>query len=257
MDRTQAVRGRRSGPAHSRWPWRPAAVAAAAVGDTSAGGTGSPWILGTTDTVTALDPAGSYDLGLVHARVQPVPDPGDGAAQLDEDRGRRREVVHLRQPHDADLHAQPGREVLQRRPPDVRGREVQLRAGDQDPGRQRRRDLPARQHHRHRQGRHRHDEQGCDHDAGRPDRGLPPRPPGHHVPVRPHLPGCRGDRRPQTSSRPTRSWPTTRSSAPAPTSSASTSPASRRCSSSTRTTRARTRARRPRSSSSTTPSRRR
>lgn len=31
-------------------------------GNTS-GATGSPWILGTTDTVTALDPAGSYDLG--------------------------------------------------------------------------------------------------------------------------------------------------------------------------------------------------
>jgi len=32
--------------------------------DTGAtGGTGEPWILGTTDTVTALDPAGSYDLG--------------------------------------------------------------------------------------------------------------------------------------------------------------------------------------------------
>jgi peptide/nickel transport system substrate-binding protein len=31
--------------------------------DANAGGTGSPWILGTTDTVTALDPAGSYDLG--------------------------------------------------------------------------------------------------------------------------------------------------------------------------------------------------
>jgi peptide/nickel transport system substrate-binding protein len=32
-------------------------------GNTDAGGTGQPWILGTTDTVTALDPAGSYDLG--------------------------------------------------------------------------------------------------------------------------------------------------------------------------------------------------
>ncbi len=31
--------------------------------DTGSGGTGDPWILGTTDTVTALDPAGSYDLG--------------------------------------------------------------------------------------------------------------------------------------------------------------------------------------------------
>src|SRR4051794_29734493 len=31
--------------------------------NTSTGATGSPWILGTTDTVTALDPAGSYDLG--------------------------------------------------------------------------------------------------------------------------------------------------------------------------------------------------
>jgi peptide/nickel transport system substrate-binding protein len=29
----------------------------------TAGSGGSPWILGTTDTVTALDPAGSYDLG--------------------------------------------------------------------------------------------------------------------------------------------------------------------------------------------------
>jgi peptide/nickel transport system substrate-binding protein len=32
-------------------------------GGTTSGGEGSPWILGTTDTVTALDPAGSYDLG--------------------------------------------------------------------------------------------------------------------------------------------------------------------------------------------------
>jgi peptide/nickel transport system substrate-binding protein len=32
-------------------------------GGQAAGGAGEPWILGTTDTVTALDPAGSYDLG--------------------------------------------------------------------------------------------------------------------------------------------------------------------------------------------------
>jgi peptide/nickel transport system substrate-binding protein len=32
-------------------------------GNSSSGGKGSPWILGTTDSVTALDPAGSYDLG--------------------------------------------------------------------------------------------------------------------------------------------------------------------------------------------------
>ncbi|PUA79327.1 ABC transporter substrate-binding protein [Nocardioides currus] len=32
-------------------------------GGDSSGGGGAPWILGTTDTVTALDPAGSYDLG--------------------------------------------------------------------------------------------------------------------------------------------------------------------------------------------------
>ena len=32
-------------------------------GGGGAGGEGEPWILGTTDTVTALDPAGSYDLG--------------------------------------------------------------------------------------------------------------------------------------------------------------------------------------------------
>jgi len=45
------------------------AVSLAACGDDSGGGGGSEggsgesWILGTTDTVTALDPAGSYDLG--------------------------------------------------------------------------------------------------------------------------------------------------------------------------------------------------
>jgi peptide/nickel transport system substrate-binding protein len=47
------------------------AVALAACGGSSSsgspgasgGGVGDPWILGTTDTVTALDPAGSYDLG--------------------------------------------------------------------------------------------------------------------------------------------------------------------------------------------------
>ncbi len=47
------------------------AVALAACGSSNssgdakpgAGGTGAPWILGTTDSVTALDPAGSYDLG--------------------------------------------------------------------------------------------------------------------------------------------------------------------------------------------------
>jgi len=32
-------------------------------GGQATGGAGEPWILGTTDTVTALDPAGSYDLG--------------------------------------------------------------------------------------------------------------------------------------------------------------------------------------------------
>jgi len=32
-------------------------------GGSGGGGAGEPWILGTTDTVTALDPAGSYDLG--------------------------------------------------------------------------------------------------------------------------------------------------------------------------------------------------
>lgn len=32
-------------------------------GGDAGGGGGAPWILGTTDTVTALDPAGSYDLG--------------------------------------------------------------------------------------------------------------------------------------------------------------------------------------------------
>jgi peptide/nickel transport system substrate-binding protein len=32
-------------------------------GGTAGSGAGEPWILGTTDSVTALDPAGSYDLG--------------------------------------------------------------------------------------------------------------------------------------------------------------------------------------------------
>ena len=56
-------------------------------GNTSAGGAGDPWILGTTDTVTALDPAGSYDLGSstleynLYQTLVTVP------PELDQDRG--------------------------------------------------------------------------------------------------------------------------------------------------------------------------
>ena len=74
----------------------------------SAAGTGSPWILGTTDTVTALDPAGSYDLGsstLEYNLYQTLVTVPPNSTKIV---GRRRQVVHLRRPHDADLHAQPG-----------------------------------------------------------------------------------------------------------------------------------------------------
>ena len=36
-----------------------------------------PYTVGTTDTVTALDPAGSYDLGSSIAAVQRLPDSAD------------------------------------------------------------------------------------------------------------------------------------------------------------------------------------
>src|SRR5689334_16025641 len=35
----------------------------AACGGGDSGATGAPWILGTTDAVTSVDPAGSYDIG--------------------------------------------------------------------------------------------------------------------------------------------------------------------------------------------------
>ena len=164
-------------------------------GGGAGGGEGEPWILGTTDTVTALDPAGSYDLGSstleynLYQTLVTVPPNSDG------DRRRRRRVVRVPRPADLHLHPQGGAEVLQRERPHLLRREVQLRARDHDPGPDRCGDLPARQHHRHRRRRHRHDERGRDRDAGRHHGHLPPRQAGHHVPVRAHLPGCRRDRR--------------------------------------------------------------
>ena len=75
-------------------------------GGGSAGGSGEAWILGTTDTVTALDPAGSYDLGSstleynLYQTLVTVP------AKSTEIVGRRRGQLHLRRPEDPDLHAQ-------------------------------------------------------------------------------------------------------------------------------------------------------
>ena len=84
-------------------------------GGGAGGETGVPWILGTTDTVTALDPAGSYDLGSstleynLYQTLVTVP------ANSTEIVGDAAEGVRLRRPADAHLHAQGGPEVLQRR----------------------------------------------------------------------------------------------------------------------------------------------
>ena len=83
-------------------------------GTTSASGVGSPWILGTTDTVTALDPAGSYDLGsstLEYNLYQTLVTVPPNSTQIVGDAAKS---CTYDDPHDADLHAQPGREVLQR-----------------------------------------------------------------------------------------------------------------------------------------------
>ena len=74
-------------------------------GETAAG---APWILGTTDTVTALDPAGSYDFGSwnmqynIFQQLMTVPANGDRARAGDAGR-----VVRLRRPADDHLHAAP------------------------------------------------------------------------------------------------------------------------------------------------------
>ena len=67
--------------------------------------TGAPWILGTTETVTSIDPAGSYDFGSwniqynIFQQLMTVPANG---AEPEPDAGR---VVRVRRPADDHLHA--------------------------------------------------------------------------------------------------------------------------------------------------------
>ena len=118
------------------------------------GGAGSPWILGTTDTVTALDPAGSYDLGsstleynLYQTLVTVPPNStkivGDAAKSCTYD-----------DPTTLTCTLNPGEKFSNGDALTSSDVKYSFERAIKIAGRQRRRDLPARQHHRHRQGRH-------------------------------------------------------------------------------------------------------
>ena len=66
---------------------------------------GAPWIVGTTETVTALDPAGSYDFASWNLQYglfeQLRLDPRERRGA----RGRRGRVLRVRRPADGHLHA--------------------------------------------------------------------------------------------------------------------------------------------------------
>ena len=157
---------------------------------------GSPWILGTTDTVTALDPAGSYDLGsstLEYNLYQTLVTVPPNSTKIVGDAAKS---CTYNNPTTLTCTLNPGEKFsngdaltsadvkysFERaiKIQDANGAAIYLLGSITDTAKNG--TVTA--------------EQGRDRDAGRPDGRLPPRPPGHHVPVRPHLPGRGGDRRP-------------------------------------------------------------
>ena len=111
------------------------------------GGVGEPWILGTTDTVTALDPAGSYDLGSstleynLYQTLLTVP------AELHRHRRRRGRGVRLRRPADLHLHAKEGLKFSNGNELTSSDVKYSFERAITIQDAERRRDLPARQHH--------------------------------------------------------------------------------------------------------------
>ena len=100
-------------------------------GGGSAGG-GEPWMLGTTETVTAMDPAGSYDFGSWNMQYNIFEQLVSIPAGADEPEGDAAESCAYDDPHHRDLHAAGGPEVLQRQRPDVVRRAVLVPAQHRD-----------------------------------------------------------------------------------------------------------------------------
>ena len=187
-------------------------------------------ILGTTDKVVALDPAGAYDLGsqqLIGNMYQNLLSIPAGGNKPEPDAA---ESCEFSDPKTYVCKLKAGPEVLERRPADVRGRQVLARPHAQDRG-------PDRSVHAAGLARHGRGDRSDDRDdeaqEGRRARGRSSSPTTSRR-------SCR-----TRSTRPTRSSPTTRRSARARTSSTSTRPTSRPCSRPTRSTTARTRPQTP------------
>ena len=116
-------------------------------GGTSDTGSSAPWILGTTDTVTALDPAGSYDFASSKIQYNVFQQFLTIPAGAEEPLGDAAESCAVRRP--ADLHLHPARrpEVLERQRPHLLRRACSaLERDDRDRRPDRRRDAPAGQH---------------------------------------------------------------------------------------------------------------
>ena len=154
----------------------------------------SPYTLGTTDTVTALDPAGSYDLGSsilqysVFQTLLTIPagentPQGDAAETCEYDDPQTLTCTlkeGLKFSNGNDLTSSDVKYSFERalNIADPNGAAIYLLGsigkvvdGHRDLGSER------------------------DRDAGRHDGDLPPEQARHDAPVRPHLPGCRRDRR--------------------------------------------------------------
>ena len=89
-------------------------------GGSAGGGEGEPWILGTTDTVTALDPAGSYDLGsstLEYNLYQNLVTVPPNSTEIV---GDAAESCEYDDPQTLTCTLKDGAEVLQRERPDLR-----------------------------------------------------------------------------------------------------------------------------------------
>ena len=96
--------------------------------------TPTPYILGTTDKVVSLDPAGAYDLGsqqLIGNMYQNLLAVPAGGNKPEPDAAESCDFIGS---EDVRLQAQAGPEVLERRPADVRGRQVLARPSAQDRG---------------------------------------------------------------------------------------------------------------------------
>ena len=196
----------------------------------AAAGNADTVILGTTDKVVGAGPGRGVRPRLPAADRQHVPEPAVGSGGREQARAGRRRELRLHGSEDVRLQAQAGPEVLERRPADVRGRQVLARSHAQDRG-------PERSvHAAGLAGLGRGDRSDDRHDEAQEGR--------RHVALHPH-PQRRGDRARTRSTRPTRSSPTTRRSARARTSSTSTRRTSRPCSRPTRTTRAPNKAQTP------------